>query len=153
MSVSGRYEGDLRELPLGSLAFIGDAVYELGMRTYVMQGHRQKPGALHHLSVKYVNAASQAKAFRALEHYVSETEYAWMKRGRNADPGTMAKNQDPVDYRQASGVETLFGFLYLSGNDERIAELLAFVITAMETDWEQTELKGQSGTAGRNKNG
>ena len=127
-----RYEGDIRELPVGSLAFIGDAVYELGMRTHVMQGHRHKAGALHHLSVRYVNAAAQAAAFRVLDSYVSETERAWLMRGRNVNAGTMAKNQDPLDYRQATGVEALFGYLYLSGEDHRIRELLNFVISKLE---------------------
>lgn len=132
MSEGKRYEGDIRELPVGSLAFIGDAVYELGMRTHVMQGHRLKAGALHHLSVRFVNAAAQAAAFRALESYVTETERTWLMRGRNVHAGTMAKNQDPLDYRQATGVEALFGFLYLSGEDQRIRELLDFVISKLE---------------------
>lgn len=136
MTGESRYEGDLRELPLGSLAYVGDAVYELGMRTHVLQGPRRKAGKLHHLAVHYVNAGAQAKAFRALvdEKFVTDDEEKWLLRGRNVHPGAMAKNQDPLDYRLATGVETLFGYLYLSGRDARIDELLNYIIDVLDAD-------------------
>ena len=104
------------------LAFVGDAVYGLYVRTYLAEVNRPS-GELHKLSVKLVNATAQAQAFRLIEPQLSEKEFSVFKRGRNFHTGNTPKNSSGGDYHLATGLETLFGFLYLSGQNDRAKEL------------------------------
>lgn len=104
------------------LAFVGDAVYGLYVRTYLAEVNRPS-GELHKLSVKLVNATAQAEAFRLIEPELSEKELSVFKRGRNFHTGNTPKNSTGGEYHLATGLETLFGFLYLSGQRDRAKQL------------------------------
>ncbi len=107
-----------------TLAYIGDTVFDLYVRTMLVTSADAKVHELHLLSAKRVCAAGQAKAFRKIEPMLSEEELAVFKRGRNSHLGTVAKNASIADYRAATGLEALVGWLYLSGRDERLTELM-----------------------------
>ncbi len=108
------------------LAFVGDAVYGLCVRKALAEVNR--PSAeLHSLSVKFVNAAAQAKAFSVIEGYLSEKEISVFKRGRNFHTSSAPKNASKGDYHTATGLEALFGFLFLSGEQNRIEELFEII--------------------------
>ena len=108
-----------------SLAYIGDAVYELYVRTRVIQEHPNMPAhKLHTYAVKYVKAAAQSASINAMADVLTEDETAVFKRGRNAKSPTVPKNADIRDYRRATGFEALMGYLYLSGETERLNYLM-----------------------------
>ena len=115
---------DIRfESPL-TLAYIGDAVYDLIIRTVVVERANRSPKELHKATVKYVNAATQARMIEALEPELTEEETAVFHRGRNAKSGTSAKNASIVDYRKATGFEAVMGYLYLCEDFERMNVLI-----------------------------
>ena len=115
---------DIRfESPL-TLAYIGDAVYDLIIRTVVVERANRSPKELHKATVKYVNAATQARMIAALEPELTEEETAAFHRGRNAKSGTSAKNASIVDYRKATGFEAVMGYLYLQGDLDRAVMLI-----------------------------
>ena len=108
------------------LAFVGDAVYGLMVRTALAEVNRPS-GELHKLSVKLVNATAQAEAYKMIELELSEKEVMVFKRGRNFKTGNTPKNSSGGDYHTATGLETLFGFLYLSGENERLKKLFDII--------------------------
>ena len=108
------------------LAFVGDAVYGLYVRTYLSEVNRPS-GELHKLSVKLVNATAQAEAFKLIEPVLSEKELSVFKRGRNFHTGNTPKNSTGGEYHLATGLETLFGFLYLSNQNDRTKELFNLI--------------------------
>ncbi|MEG2295153.1 MAG: ribonuclease III domain-containing protein [Oscillospiraceae bacterium] len=110
-----------------TLAFIGDAIYEVFVRQSLLQKGDMPVGKLHRLSVEKVRASSQAKAFDTLVETLSESEVTVLKRGRNAHSSTTPKNCDVVSYRKATGIESLFGYLYLNQEYERLNEIFAMV--------------------------
>ncbi len=108
-----------------ALAYIGDSVYEIFVRTRVIEEHENMPAnKLHRQTVKYVKAHAQANSIDAIMPHMTENETAVYKRGRNAKSNTAPKNADMADYRKATGFEALIGFLYLSGENERLDELM-----------------------------
>ena len=109
------------------LAFVGDAVYGLCVRTALAKVNRPS-GELHRLSVEMVNAAAQARAFALIEPQLSEKEMSVFKRGRNFHTSTAPKSATNGDYHTATGLECLFGWLYLSGENERIEELFKTIL-------------------------
>lgn len=113
---------DAKLLSPSVLAFMGDAVYGFFVREKLSAVNRPSKD-LHSLSVKYVNAASQAKAYTFIADMLSDDEMAVFKRGRNFHTSSSPKNFSKCDYHIATGLETLFGFLHLSGNDIRAKEL------------------------------
>ena len=107
-----------------ALAFMGDSVYEIIIRSIVVQEANRPAGQLNKMKVKYVNAAAQAKIIEYLEPRLTDEETEVYKRGRNAKSYTSAKNQSVTDYRKATGLEALCGYLYLKGDMGRLLELL-----------------------------
>ena len=108
-----------------ALAYIGDAVYELRMRRRVLEeAPHAAVSTLHTNNTKLCCAHMQSEMARVLQTLLTEEELAVYKRGRNAHPGTVPKNQSMSDYRRATGFEALMGYLYLQGQEERIDELL-----------------------------
>lgn len=106
-----------------ALAYIGDTVWDLLVRRSLLTGG-WKAGMLHKQAVKLVNAAAQAEAMRAIRPHLTEAEEDIVRRGSNAHAKHAApKNQDPADYSLATGLEALMGYLYLSGQMERIGEI------------------------------
>lgn len=107
-----------------TLAFVGDTVYDLFVRTYLLDTRDATPHTLHMAAAKLVCAAGQAAAFRRVEAELSDEELTQYKRGRNAHSGTLPKNASVSDYHTASGFEALIGWLYLSGQDARMTQLM-----------------------------
>lgn len=113
-----------------TLAFVGDAVYSLLVREYLAKKFPERKN-LHNMSVADVNCHAQSLAAELLIPVMTEKELAVYKRGRNMNSVSSPKRADVVDYRRATGVEALFGWLYLSGNDGRIKELFAVIEETM----------------------
>lgn len=107
-----------------ALAYMGDAVYEIIIRTLVMNRDNMQVNKLHKKSSGLVKAPAQAAMIRLLEEDLTEKELAVFKRGRNAKSMTSAKNASVMDYRLATGLEALTGYLYLTGQYERLLELI-----------------------------
>ena len=108
------------------LAFVGDAVYGLLVRTRLAEINRPS-GELHSLSVKYVSAVAQAEAFKKIENNLTEKEMSIFKRGRNFRTGNTPKSATGGEYHTATGLECLFGYLHLSGQNDRINELFDMI--------------------------
>ena len=125
---------DVNLLSPGALAFVGDAYYGLLVREKLAEINRPS-GELHALSVRLVKAGAQAVAFKIIESELSEKELSVYKRGRNAHVNSIPKNASVGEYHSATGLETLFGYLYLSKQDERAEELFKII-------WETCE-KGE----------
>lgn len=115
---------DLRSYSPLTLAFLGDAVYELAIRTMVVTRANTSPNELNRQSSALVKAASQAEMMHTIAGLLSEEEQAVYKRGRNAHSATKAKNATVSDYRTATGFEALVGYLYLKGELRRVIELV-----------------------------
>lgn len=133
-SIAGRIEAvaklensevkDIRSYSPLVLAYIGDAVYELMVRTKIV-GHSNAPvNKLHKRSSNLVKAPAQAQMIKVIEPMLDEDELHVFKRGRNAKSYTSAKNASIIDYRMATGFEALIGYLYLQNKYERMAELV-----------------------------
>ena len=122
------------ELPSLVLAYIGDAVYELAIREFLVGQGFIKVNQLHMEAVKYVRAGAQAKALFALEDQLSEQEMAVVRRGRNAKSGTPPRGADIVEYRHATALEALIGYLYLQGKQDRVREIVDFAIEVISRE-------------------
>lgn len=120
----GHRAPDPDRLPSLVLAYLGDAVYELYVRTALLDKEPLRPHDLHDRAVGYVRAEAQALALRDLEPTLSPAERAVVTRGRNARAGHLPKGAEVVDYRYSTGFEALIGYLYLSGQEERLADIL-----------------------------
>lgn len=121
------FEFDIKTASTDQLAFVGDAVYSLLVREYLCKIGKCRSNALHTSSAKIVKANSQAAAYKAIEDILDEKELSVYKRGRNAHNNHKPKNSTECDYHSATGFEALFGFLYLSKQNERIAELFNII--------------------------
>lgn len=117
-------ETDIRAYSPLALAYIGDAVFDLVIRTVVVERANRSAEKLHKQTVKYVKAEAQSAMIRQLQEELTEEELSVYKRGRNAKSGSTAKNASVSDYRRATGMEALIGYLYLQGNMTRVLELI-----------------------------
>lgn len=117
---------EAREYSPLALAYIGDAVYELAIRTLVMSRGNMQVNKMHKKTASLVKANAQAEFYKVLEEELTGEEKSIYKRGRNAKSATMAKHATMKDYRMATGFEALMGYLYLSGQNERMAKLLGY---------------------------
>lgn len=131
-SVAGDDPGQYSPL---SLAFIGDSVYGAVAKTVVVLRGNCPANMLDHKAVKYIKAVSQAKvADHLVENgLLSDEETAVYKRGRNAKSSTTAKNAPVGDYRKATGVEALIGYLYLKGDMNRVLELMKIAVEFLDS--------------------
>lgn len=107
-----------------TLAYIGDAIYELIIRTYIVEHGNAPVNKLHRQTVKLVKASAQAELYQSIKDMLTEDEMAIYKRGRNSKSYTSAKNADIIEYRTATGMEALVGYLYLTGQVDRMLELI-----------------------------
>lgn len=117
-------EQDVRAYSPLTLAYIGDAVYDLVIRSVVVERANRSANDLHKKTIRYVKAEAQSKMIQALSEELTEEEKAVYKRGRNAKSYTTAKNATMSDYRKATGFEALMGFLYLTNQTERMLKLI-----------------------------
>ena len=115
---------DLRTYSPLTLAYIGDGVYELVIRTILVKKGNCPVNQLHKKAISLVKAGAQSKMMELLEPDLTEEELAVYKRGRNAHSPTMAKHATMADYRRATGFEALMGYLYLKEDYSRIVELV-----------------------------
>ena len=119
---------DVRTYSPLALAYIGDAVYDLIIRTVVVERANRSSQELHRITIKYVSAGAQAKMVQALMDSLTEEEAAVYRRGKNSKPHTMAKNASAADYLKATGFEAVIGYLYLTDHMDRILELVSMGI-------------------------
>lgn len=123
---------DVRQYSPLTLAYLGDAVYEVIIRSIVVERSNAPVNKLHKRSSTLVKASAQARLIKAIEARLTEEEVSVYKRGRNAKSYTMAKNATMTDYRMATGFEALMGYLYLQQEYERIMELVHLGLEAMK---------------------
>lgn len=113
------------------LAFYGDSVYEVLVRERVVTQHQTNAGRLHDMAVERVRASYQSEAVNVIESMLTEKEADILRRGRNAGGISVPKSAKPSEYRRATALEALFGFLALTGQKERIEELFDAICDAL----------------------
>ena len=113
-----------------ALAYVGDAIYEIYIRDYLIEKGETKPNKLHRAATHYVSAKAQAFLIQQMlqENLLTENEELYYRRGRNAKSHTSAKNADITTYRVATGFEALMGYLHLTKQTERMEELINWCI-------------------------
>ena len=117
-------EMDINMLSPLTWAYVGDAVYELYIRTNLVNTTKLKPHKLHIESIKYVKAKAQADILKKIENDLTDEEKDIVRRARNAENHHLPKNADPADYMYSTAFEGLIGYLYLTKKDERLKEIL-----------------------------
>lgn len=115
-----------------SLAFLGDSVYDTLVREHLLRIANMPVSKLHSAKIKLVCAEFQSAAYEKLAEVLDEKELAVLKRGRNATGNTVPKHADAVEYRRATAIECLFGYLFLLGRNDRIYELFSVMIDGAE---------------------
>lgn len=116
---------EARRLNPLQLALVGDAVYELCIRNYILTNNKElSVHKIHVKAISYVKAKAQSTIMQGIEGMLTEEELYIYKRGRNAKSGTIPKNAEVLDYRNATGFEALIGYLHLTGNKERLKLIL-----------------------------
>lgn len=118
----------IQSMPTLNLAFIGDGVYDLLVREYLVRNSSAHVGELNQRKVKMVNCKSQADFVKVILPELTEEEAEVYKRGRNTKVHSASKHSTLSDYHAATGMETLFGWLYLKGRHDRINELFTLII-------------------------
>lgn len=112
-------------MPPLTLAYIGDVVYEIYVRTRTLAENPDLPtGKLHNKSIRYVKAQAQCRSIQAMTDMLTDEEMSVYKRGRNAKSASSAKNASLIEYKHATGFEALVGYLYLKGENERLDEIM-----------------------------
>ena len=124
-----------------ALAYMGDAVYEVYVRAYVLQKNRINVDQIHQAAVNYVRADSQAKALKAMFEGLFEEEKQLVKRARNRKTVSRPRNSDPVEYKLATAFEALLGYHYLAGNTDRLEALIAEAILVVDEVGNKEESK------------
>ena len=121
-----------RELNPLVLAYIGDAVYEVHIRQSLVLTCPGKAHELHKKSIRFASAVGQSQAVEEVLPLLTEEETAIYRRGRNSKSATMPKHAGVMEYRRATGLESVFGYLYLTGQTERLRELIRVALAAEE---------------------
>jgi ribonuclease III family protein len=125
-------ETDIKTYSPLTLAFIGDSIFDLMIRTAVVEGGNAPVHKLHKRASSLVQASAQANLYHMIKDQLSEEELTIFKRGRNAKSFTTAKNAGVVEYRTATGLEALFGYLYLTDRMDRLMELVKLHLNNVE---------------------
>ena len=123
---------NLNTIPTLNLAFIGDGVFDLLVREHLVRSGSGHVGALNQAKVELVNCRSQAEMAQKLLPYLTGDEVEIYRRGRNTKVNSASKHSTLSDYHAATGLEALFGWLYLRGDDARINELFRLMIGHQE---------------------
>lgn len=129
----GLEDVDIRTYSPVVLAYIGDGIYELIIRTILVDQGNRSANALHKSASQHVKAATQAAMIEAVMDELSEEEMGVFKRGRNAKTVSMAKNASMHDYRHATGFEALMGYLYLTNQMKRMIDLIKLGMERTDT--------------------
>ena len=119
-----------------SLAFLGDSVYDTLVRQKLLIQANMPVSKLHELKIKMACAEYQSRAFDIITEKLSESELLILKRGRNAVGNTVPRHSSVTEYRKATALECLFGYLYLTGEDERISELFEYISENIKSEQE-----------------
>jgi len=114
--------------PVLTLAYIGDAVFEIYVRSMLISCKNIPVNRLHREATAYVKASAQSGYMEIISERLTDEELAAYKRGRNAHSKTSAKNADILDYRRATGFEALIGYLYVKGEKERLDEIISWIL-------------------------
>lgn len=125
---------DIRTYSPLALAYIGDGVFDLIIRSVVVGRGNTKPNRLHQRTSQIVKAHTQAQIIEYLLPQLDEEEADIYRRGRNANSATMAKNATVADYRKATGLEALVGYLYLTDRFERLMDLIKLAADGLKLD-------------------
>lgn len=125
-------EVDMKEYSPLALAYIGDSIYDLVIKSLVLNEGNKPVQKLHQKTSAYVQASTQSLMMRAMQEHLTEDEHAVYKRGRNAKSVSPAKNQSVTDYRRATGFEALLGFLYLKKDWKRLLDLVKIGLDSLE---------------------
>lgn len=130
MEIFNRNKGieEVNQISPLTWAYVGDCVYELYIRTKLVDTTKLKPHELHIKSVKYVKAKAQAETLKKLETILTEEEKEIVRRGRNTQTHHIAKNASMQDYMYATAFEALIGYLYLTKQDDRLSEIMKMEI-------------------------
>lgn len=118
---------DVTTMPSLSLAFVGDSVYEILVREYLCKAHVGKVGVMNKLKVDMVCCKAQAEAVKKILPYLTEEEQGVFRRGRNVNVNSASKSGSIAEYHAATGLEALFGYLYLRERNERLRELFNII--------------------------
>lgn len=121
-------EDEIQNISALGLAHLGDAVYELMIRSWLVRSGRATAKGLHKAAVVYVSAPAQARAAAKLMPLLTENEKAVFKRGRNARINSAPRSASPDEYHTATAFEALFGYLYAKGETDRLGELFEMII-------------------------
>ena len=125
-------EVDIKEYSPLTLAYIGDSIYDMIIKSLVVNEGNRQVQKLHKETSMRVQASAQSKMMRAIQEHLTEEEHAVFKRGRNAKSVSPAKNQSITDYRRATGFEALMGYLYLKKEWKRMLELVKIGLESMD---------------------
>lgn len=117
-----------------TLAFIGDAVFELAARAFALKKGSHQVAKLHRHTIALVKASSQARMADDLLDTMNEKEKTIFRRGRNSSPANIARHQSISNYKKATGLEAVFGYLYLSGQYERMNDLFSMCVRVAENN-------------------
>lgn len=119
------------------LAFIGDCIYDLIIKTMIISEGNRQVQKLHEETSQFVQAAAQSRMMRAMQQNLTEEEHSIYRRGRNAKSVSPAKNQSIIDYRRATGFEALLGYLYLKKEYKRLMELIEIGLHSLSEEGEK----------------
>ncbi len=126
-------ENEVRLLNPITLAYVGDCIYEMYIRKYIVFNTKDKRGKnLHKLSIKFANAKSQSQFLEEIKEILTEEELEIVRRGRNCKTGHVPKSASVIDYKRATALEALIGYLYLLGRNERIEEIMDKILEKAE---------------------
>ena len=125
-------EMTVEQCPPLVLAYVGDAVYEVFIRTLIVSHEKLPVHMLHKHSVKFVKAKAQSDIIHGILELLTSEEQDIVRRGRNAKSGTIPKNADVAEYKHATGFEALLGYLYLKKDCERLMEIMEMAIEAVD---------------------
>ena len=126
-------EVDIKEYSPLTLAYIGDSIYDLIIKSLVINEGNKQVQKLHRETSSMVQASAQSKIMRTIQEHLTEEEHAVFKRGRNAKSVSPAKNQSITDYRRATGFEALMGYLYLKKEWKRMLDLVKIGLDSLES--------------------
>ena len=132
-------EHDIRSYSPLSLAFIGDCVYDLMIKSLIIRKGNRPVNAMQKETSRLVQASAQSAMMRVMQEHLTEEELAVYRRGRNAKSVSPAKNQSITDYRRATGFEALIGYLYLKKDYRRIVDLIKTGLVGLEEAEEKDE--------------
>ena len=132
-------EHDIRSYSPLALAFIGDCVYDLVIKSLIIRKENRPVNVMQKETSRLVQASAQSAMMRVMQEHLTEEEHAVYRRGRNAKSVSPAKNQSITDYRRATGFEALIGYLYLKKNYRRIVDLIKTGLVGLEEAEEKDE--------------